>query len=303
VDQEEHHQLPRFLPLSPRRILRAMPPPTRPELRTLLDQRFAGASDFDAFVVDHFPDVYRRFTNGMDRVQKTTILLTYADLALLAETLRKLANMIDPGPVPRAEPSTRTKILFLAANPTTTELQLTREVRSIEERIGVGKPRDALVLSIRWAVRPGDIQRALLEEEPHVLHFSGHGSPRAQLMFEDGTGATARIDKDAFADLIGILRGNLRLVVLNACDTEPIAQALVRHVDFAVGMREPIGDEAAIAFSSSFYQALGFGKPVDTAFRLGCNELRLKRISDGQTPRLEVKAGLDATQVALVGAR
>jgi hypothetical protein len=271
--------------------------PSRPELRALLDQHLVGAADFDAFVADNFPDVYHRFGSGMDRVQKTTILLTHAEPARLIERLRKLAKIIESA-------RGRTKILFLAANPTTTTpLQLAREVRSIEERIGADEPREALELSVCWAVRPGDLQRALLKEKPHVLHFSGHGSPRAQLILEDDTGKAARVDQDAFVELIGILGGGLRLVVLNACDTEPIAEALVRHVDFAIGMHEPIGDEAAIAFSSSFYQALGFGRSVDTAFRLGCNELRLKSIPEEQTPRLKVRAGLDATQVAVVGAR
>jgi hypothetical protein len=263
---------------------------TRPALRALIEERFAGASDLDAFVADNFPDVHRRYTNGMERAQRVTILLTHVDLAVLAERLQP-------------ERSSRTRILLLAANPTTTsELHLHREVHGIQARIGVGKPRDALDLSVRWAVRPGDLQRVLLEEKPHVLHFSGHGTERAQLMFEDDTGAAARVEKEAFVELIGILGGTVRLVVLNACDTEPIADALVHHVDFAVGMHEPIGDEAAIAFASSFYQALGFGEPVGNAFRLGCNELRLKRIPEEQTPRLKTKAGVDASRVAL-GAR
>jgi hypothetical protein len=276
-------------------------PLSRPELRTLVDERFVSAVDLDAFVSDRFPDVHRRFTNGMERVQLTTLLLVHADPALLADALLKLGGP-HPAPDPHPAGSPPTKILFLAANPTTTSaLALGRELRSIEERIGAGKPRDNLQLSTRWAVRAGDLQRALLEERPHVLHFSGHGSPREQLILEDDTGAAARVDKDAFVDLVGILRDDLRLIVLNACDTEPLAEELVRHVDCAVGMQEPIGDEAAIAFAASFYQALGFGRPVDTAFRLGCNELKLRRIPEERTPRLFVKDGADATKLFLAG--
>jgi hypothetical protein len=181
-------------------------------------------------------------------------------------------------------------------------LALGREARMIEERIRVGAPRDVLTLVARWAVRPQDLRRALLEEEPHVLHFACHGSPQEQLILEDDDGAPARVEKEALADLVKNLLGNLRMVVLNACDTEPIAEALVRHVDCAIGMHKPIGDAAAIAFSTALYETLGFGKSVETAFQLGKNALMLARIREEQTPRLKVKEGVDAAKLVL-GAR
>jgi CHAT domain-containing protein len=139
----------------------------------------------------------------------------------------------------------------------------------------------------------------LLEVKPHVLHFSGHGSTRSQLILEDDDGNPAQVEKEALVNLIGIIPGNLRLVVLNACDTEQVAEALVQHVACAIGMREPIGNDAAIAFSAAFYQALGFDESVATAFRLGCNELELRRIPEEGTPSLKVKPGIDAEALIL----
>jgi CHAT domain-containing protein len=212
-----------------------------------------------------------------------------------------LAGNQRPTP-PHPPQPTRLKILFLAANPTSSsQLNLTREARRIEERIDAGGRRQStLELVTRWAVRPSDLQRALLEERPHVLHFSGHGNRHSELLFEDDDGNAVHVEKDALVNLIGILPGNLRLVVLNACDTEPIAEALVQHVPCAIGMRAPIDNDAAVAFAASFYQALGFNESVATAFRLGCNELELRRIPEEGIPSLKVRRGSEASRLVMV---
>ena len=48
----------------------------RPTVRRLLDKHLPDDASFDAFVLDHFPEVKRRFAGGMDRIQKTNLLLT-----------------------------------------------------------------------------------------------------------------------------------------------------------------------------------------------------------------------------------
>src|SRR6185437_1947934 len=107
-------------------------------------------------------------------------------------------------------PAKSLRILFLAANPTSSApLDLTRESRRIEERIDAGKRRSNLELVTHWAVRRADLQRILLEEKPHVLHFSGHGSTRSQLLLEDDDGNPAPVEKEALANLIGIIPHNL----------------------------------------------------------------------------------------------
>ena len=70
-------------------------------------------------------------------------------------------------------------MLFLAANPAgTPPLKLDEEIRQITAKIRAAEYRDSLELVSRWAVRPDDLQQALLEVKPHVVHFSGHGEFR-----------------------------------------------------------------------------------------------------------------------------
>jgi hypothetical protein len=45
-----------------------------------------------------------------------------------------------------------------------------------------------LHLEPRWAVRPDDLQEALLEHQPHIVHLGGHGSSPNELILEGDAG-------------------------------------------------------------------------------------------------------------------
>ena len=194
----------------------------------------------------------------------------------------------------------RIKVLFLAASPLSMRKNdLSRETRRLQEMLSAGEARDVLEFVTEWAVRPRDLHRLLLQEEPDVLHFAGHGSARAQILLEDDEGNAAPVAKKALTDLFGILRQPPRLVLLNACDTAPLARALVQHVACAIGMRHPIGDAAATTFAVAFYQALALHQPVETAFRLARNALESHESPNKRAPVLSVSAGVDAATLVL----
>jgi hypothetical protein len=192
------------------------------------------------------------------------------------------------------------KILFLAANPRGSQLQLDREAREITAKIRAAEYRDSLEFVTRWAVRPDDLQQALLETKPHILHFSGHGTPSEEIVLVDDRGGEKPVSKQALQHLLSVLKDNLRLVVLNACYSRPQAEAIAQCVDCAVGMNQAIGDEAAILFASSFYRALGFGRSVKEAFELGISGLELEGIPENKTPELLAGKGVDASRLILV---
>ena len=65
-------------------------------------------------------------------------------------------------------------ILFLAANPKDTgRLRVDQELRDIDEGLKRAQKRDQFKLEQRLAVRPRDIQRAMLDVNPQIIHFSG----------------------------------------------------------------------------------------------------------------------------------
>ena len=74
------------------------------------------------------------------------------------------------------EPPSEITILFLASNPTDTDvLRLDEEARAIQEKIRLSEYRDTLNFQTRWAVRTGDLLQAINETNPTIIHFSGHG--------------------------------------------------------------------------------------------------------------------------------
>ena len=59
------------------------------------------------------------------------------------------------------------------------------------------------------------------------------------------------------------------------------------------------GDEAAIIFAAAFYQALGFGRDIETAYKLGKSALKLEGIPEDQIPELHHRQGIKPAEVVL----
>jgi CHAT domain len=192
------------------------------------------------------------------------------------------------------------KALFLAANPrSTNRLAIDEEMHAIEQKLRAAEHRDALVFQSAWAVRPDDLLQLLNQHQPHVVHFSGHGSGEGLSLAGDD-GRDRLVSTRALKALFTTLKDNIRLVVLNACYSREQAQALVEIIDCVIGMKESIHDETATAFASSFYRAIGFGRSIQEAFEQGITSLLLEEIAEEDIPELLVKQGVDAKKVVLI---
>lgn len=184
-----------------------------------------------------------------------------------------------------AAPPTK-KILILAANPIdTTRLRLDEEVREIDAGLRRAMQRDKFELRQRGAVRVRDIRQAMLDENPNLMHFSGHGEIEG-LMFENQSGEAQIVDTEALAELFELFKDDVECVLLNACYSALQAEAISRHIPYVIGMSKGIGDRAAIEFAIGFYEALGAGRSVEDAFKFGRNAIRLERIPEHLTPVL-----------------
>ena len=179
------------------------------------------------------------------------------------------------------------KILFLAANPSdTTRLKLDRESRSIDQALRQAEFRDKFEVIQHWAVRVGDLQGLLLRYKPDIVHFSGHGSEASEIILEDNLGKSNSVSVRALSQLFSVLKDNIRCVVLNACYSKPQAQAIAQNIDSVVGMSKAITDDAAISFATAFYQGLGYGRDLKTAFDLGCVQIDMENLDEQDTPQI-----------------
>jgi CHAT domain/WD domain, G-beta repeat len=223
--------------------------------------------------------------------------------------------------------SMKHSILFLAADPLGTDrLALDREARAIQIELERSGFRDSFELVTRWAAEPLDLLRELRRLKPTVVHFSGHGSagpdgardpaagPRRDLVAEhsaiDGAsqhglffqGADGRpqlVSAEALEAAFDAAGSSVKLVVLNACYSEPQAAALLTRVDCVVGMRGAILDDAARSFAIGFYGGLGERESVAAAYKQGCAAIRLEGLPDADRPQLRTRHGADAAKLVL----
>jgi AAA-like domain/CHAT domain len=167
-------------------------------------------------------------------------------------------------------------------------------MREIKEGLKRSKQRDRYLINTAEAVRYRDIHRAILDYEPQIIHFSGHGEGEKGLIFEDETGQTKLIDAAALAQLFQLFSEQVECVVLNACYSQYQAEGIARHINYVVGMSDTIQDKAALEFAVGFYDALGAGKGYKFAYQLGCSLIKIAGIPQELIPQLVTKDDLQA---------
>lgn len=199
----------------------------------------------------------------------------------------------------------KAKVLFFAADPhsvggKTSRLQLDGEVREIRREVSTASRGKDLEFDEHWAARPGDLLRALEETRPQVVHFSGHCGDAGLVLVGSHASHGHQVGAEALEKLFEAYRGDIRVVVLNACLSRPQAEAIAAVVGCAIGTQSAITDAAAITFSSTFYQAIACGKSVQSAFDKARLALTLEHFEERECPQLVVREGVDATKLFVV---
>lgn len=202
-----------------------------------------------------------------------------------------------PTPAASAASADKIKVLIVASNPPDTKvLRIDKELREIRESLRLSKRRDDFTLEICPATRWRDFARYLMDYQPHILHFSGHGEQAEGLFLEDDNGKSMTVDKTWLGGVIRLLKDNLCCVVLNACWTNDVADEIAVYVDCVIGMRRAMNDDAAIAFSSAFYNALGNERTIQSAFELGQIQIGPVKDTFAYVPQIKWREGADQTK-------
>lgn len=161
-------------------------------------------------------------------------------------------------------------VLMISANPEYNHrIRVDKEFRDIVRRMRKSKLRERIRFTHIPAACFEDLRTGLLEHEPHVLHISMMGEKDGSLRFEsredDGVGRL--IPKRNLLALLRSAGKRLKGVLFSASHSHLIAQDMPPSVDFSIGMRTAADDEA-IQFSVSFYEALGYGRSIFSAFSI-----------------------------------
>ncbi len=185
-------------------------------------------------------------------------------------------------------------ILFLASNPTNSaKLQLDKEFARLSQQLQDTDFRAKMERAVTFT----NLQKFILREKPRIVHFSGHGEKlgtsvkdalsRGGLDIDDeenveDTGIIlmsedlrepflvgTNVIKHFFKGMVKIQNIPIETVIFNACHSEAQALAVAEYVPNVIGTSYSVKDDAAIAFSSSFYLGLAQGQNVLQAVNLG----------------------------------
>jgi hypothetical protein len=176
------------------------------------------------------------------------------------------------------------KILFLSSNPiNATRLRSDKELSEIEAGLQMSKNRDSITLISQFAVTPAILQQTILDKNPTIIHFSGHGTNKG-IILEDQLGNHQLVTESSLENLFSLFSDTIKCVVLNSCYSKSQAEAISKHIPYVIGMNTAIPDKTSIAFSIGFYRALGAGKSIDFAYNFGVNNIQLEGMEGDNTP-------------------
>jgi hypothetical protein len=181
----------------------------------------------------------------------------------IAETFAAPSTLSMPRPVKL--------LVVLAAPKDQPELNMDREESGIRQALH-NVPVQLTVLRHATIEKLHD---ALLADEPHIMHFSGHGvvdgGVGALALENPQTGATDPLTARQMRSLLS--RMGITLAVLNACETARhstrdalmgVAQALIREeIPAVIAMQFLVSESVGLVFTRRLYEYLFRGEPLE----------------------------------------
>lgn len=175
------------------------------------------------------------------------------------------------------------KLLILSSNPRR-DLNLNREISDLTtaiQRLG------RFELRFGFEVRSQELSELLAEHSPEIVHFCGHGAGEQGLVFQDEDGREQFVSTEILTRIFKTFSEEINCTVLNACDSDRQAEAIVEHINYVIGMSQPILDKAAHLFSVGFYKGLAAGKSIEQAYEMGCIAIQIW--SETQSPPVQTR--------------
>ena len=137
---------------------------------------------------------------------------------------------------------------------------------------------------------------------PHVVHISGSQNG-GDVLLRGANGGEVVISDEALAGFLSSLGRQVRVVIIDTCQSFNCARRVSEVVDCTLGVEGDIYDHEAIRFYEIFYQALAAGQTIADAHRQAVSALRFSKppVPDDRIPKLCQKTGINASQFFLVG--
>jgi hypothetical protein len=172
------------------------------------------------------------------------------------------------------------------------------EFRAIESAIMQATFRDKMKLVTSSPASRIGVMKVLEQEDPQIVHIRTHRANSDRYRLEEDLESIVKFLAEGHANQ-GPASEFARLCLFIGDYGESEMSAFRESVDCMITMREPMHDETATVFSSTFYRAIASGQSVSASFTEAKNALNIRDLPDNQ-PVLTVRSGLDANQLRFV---
>ncbi|WP_147680290.1 tetratricopeptide repeat protein [Actinomyces ruminicola] len=226
-------------------------------------------------------------------------LVTFFRKAVAAPTPRRV-----PGPL---------RIVVAIASPIEGgggALDYQAELRAITTAVREARSTNARVRIVQFATT-GEIRRALEQENPHVLHISGHGAA-GLLVLEDEHGAARRISAKELIEEAIPAGGMPPLICLAACESNASAgneatsfadELVAAGAPNVIGTEDAVSDHYATLVFSKVYAELAAARNPDPVYALAQARREVRRLcAESSNPRQQTEQVLAGWSMVTVQA-
>ena len=174
-------------------------------------------------------------------------------------------------------------ILFLAANPTAKQLSFGNEHTHISVKLSEKSIKGKFELIPKLGTTVDIMIEAINELRPNIIHFVGHGK---DVNPDTGKGGGIILHRSDYqdekvldAEALGKMfkrikkkHPQLEIILLNACFSQPQAQAISCHGIYAIGSSDEIDSIPARVFASGFYKEYALTNDIFDAVDAGLTQ-------------------------------
>ncbi len=161
------------------------------------------------------------------------------------------------------------KVLLLAASPYGMDAShYDKEFEMIKNKLEIEGFSKRLSIKRVLDTTSRTLLANLMKYKPDVVHFSGHSNLEGIFLVDSDKNAVL-VSPKKLGEVFKIFSEDVSCVVLNSCFSLPQAEKINEHIRYVIGTTNEILAKSAFEFSANFYEALGRGYDIDTAFHIG----------------------------------
>lgn len=166
----------------------------------------------------------------------------------------------------REEERIKTKILFLAANPSNeARVQTDKEFETIKQQLNSGEERDKFELLMPTLSLTVQELIKVMNKKPNIVHFAGHGEEEG-IIITNSHNERQLMPTKSLKRLFRQHKEATKLVVLNSCYSAAQAETISNLGFYVIGMNTEVADTASLSFAGGLYIGLAAGKEVEMAY-------------------------------------